>query len=157
MAARRRAARSSKSSTFLWASAQIGPSSVPFVTILICQIGPSSVPFVTEIGIFFFAPGGRGNAFPTLPHAPQCIPDVRNHYLKITPNCPPAGCSTVGSVTILGALLCAVCRSRVCRGEAREGDMSKQEAQGRAARERSPGRRWSRRGARRRCEAKGQM
>ena len=35
VAARRRAARSSKSSTFLWASAQIGPSSVAFVTILI--------------------------------------------------------------------------------------------------------------------------
>ena len=59
--------------------------------------------FVTETWAnFFFAPGGQGNAFPTLPHAPQCIPDVRNHDLKITPNLPPAGCSTVGSVPILG-------------------------------------------------------
>ena len=31
---------------------------------------------------FFFRPaGGRGNAFPTLPHAPPCIPDVRNTFL----------------------------------------------------------------------------
>ena len=63
---------------------------------------PSRYDFVTETWAnFFFARGGRGNAFPTLPHAPQCIPDVRNHYLKITPNLPPASCSSAGSVTIL--------------------------------------------------------
>ena len=64
--------------------------------------------FVTETwAIFFFAPGARGNAFPTLPHAPQCIPDVRNHYLKITPNLPPASCWNPGSVPFLGAAAAA--------------------------------------------------
>ena len=64
---------------------------------------PSRYDFVTETWPdFVFAPGGRGNAFPTLPHAPQCIPDVRNHYLKITPNLPPASCWNPGSVPILG-------------------------------------------------------
>ena len=37
--------------------------------------------FVTETWPdFLFAPGGRENAFPTLPHAPQCIPDVPNTF-----------------------------------------------------------------------------
>ena len=78
---------------------------------------PSRSLFVTEIWAkFFFAPGGRVNAFPTLPHAPQCIPDVRNHYLKITPNLRPASCSIEpgASVTILGVEVTQGSSSEVC-------------------------------------------
>ena len=38
--------------------------------------------FVTETWAKkIFAPGGRGNAFPTLPHAPKCICDVPITFL----------------------------------------------------------------------------
>ena len=63
---------------------------------------PSKCHFVTARSqILRFRSGDLRNAFPTLPHAPRCICDVRNGYSKITPNLPPASCWNPGSVPIL--------------------------------------------------------